>query len=1479
MKFKRLISLVLVALMIASLSTVCLSANAAEVENASTGAGLGLGNYYNASYLEDKIYNGTDLGSTYTPSKTTWKVWSPEAIKVKLNLYATGSDLENGAENLGSYDMKLDKSTGVWSVALDGDFKNVYYTYIVATKSGTNETYDIYAKACGVNGNRSMVVDLDATDPEGWEKDEHVFLDQQTDEGIWEVHIADLTSSDTSGVSDEYRGKYLGFIEGGLTVNGKDGGSSVGVDYLVEQGIKAVHIQCPFDFASGDERNDASYNWGYDPKNYNVPEGLYSTNPYDGNVRITEFKQLVQALHDRGISVIMGVVYNHTFGTEQSAFTYTVPGYYYRMSSSTFYINCTACGNTLATDKQMFRNYMKQSLKYWVEEYHIDGFRFDLMAAHDYQIMNEIREMFNGMYGGEGKKIIMYGEPWTGTGGDPGIYASNAASLGNISKLSANIGCFNDTIREAIKKWFAGDSSTSGTVKDGITSSNKAGVIPNKSINYYDCHDGATWWDTLAGTGNFNSTNATLRSKLRTSMTYLFTSQAMPFMLAGTEFARTKNGKANTYNDGEENAFDWDRIDTYATEVAYVKGLREIRNAFSPFRSSNTPVTPSYISTSSNIIAYSLNNSKSGEWSKAVVIVNNGGAGTVNLPSGNWTIVSNGEKAGLASLGTASGSYKVPANGSAILVQGETKATSATYETVTVKHVVDGKAIKTTESLYAVGDTWRAVPDNYTIFNHEVVSVESNVGTKLGNTYYGTVKAGEDVVVTITYEKIKDDGYLTVKYVDQKGATVSSDIKFRMLNGESFNIPFANVSGYELDSSEYPDNFKGTFDASNPETITFVYKQLKTDGITVYYYNTTFGGTVGMYAYTAEEDKPLGAWGAKAQRMSKVSNASELPPGESVGNWYKHSITKENNQLDYDVSSCYVMFHNMNNGMQEPLNGEAGYIASGTIYVKNKIITFNADVVTSHIDADTGERLAEDERVSYNNKTSKEIYTTKPKTNLGTVITPTNATGSLVAGSTCVVYLYDRTPDDITEPTTVAPPTAPATKPSETAPTTKPSEPTTKPSAPTTASVPTTTEPTSTTVTVPTTATTAPTSTPVPTTTETTPKTTVTNPGEWIEPLYLGDADLSGIVNIKDATTIQKHIAYMLMLIGDGLTCADATEDGKINIKDATVIQKHLAKLEISNPVGEPIPGTGIFVTYPVPTTVTPATTVTTAATTVATDPTEVTTPPVTTVAPTTVATDPTEVSTPPATTAKPTETTPVKTDPVETTTVEPTTQAPTTTAPSGNIKELLSDLYIKASSLLTDSGDYIEETPLAANSDELALKANYGFDISAEDTTLNEYNKFSAVLSNVNFYVLYGGTDEELEDALEQLTNAYEWFNEYVTNIHPEPVTSGGPASGMTVYFSNNKWWSNVYVYCWDANDNNNSWPGQPMTFSHKNDYQEEVYSFDVPAGMTHILFTDGNSKSTDIELSTLTSNAFYLLDTQNFEGAYDYGTWNYPG
>ena len=1331
MKLRRLLSLLLSVLMIASIASVAIvNTAAADTTTAETGARLG--NYYNVDYLEDKAYNGTDLGANYTPSKTTWKVWSPNATRIQLKLFTTGSDMESGAAVIGKYDMTFDSKTSVWSIALDGDWANKYYTYIITTPAGTNETYDIYAKAAGVNGNRSMVVDLAATNPDGWDKDEHVFQDNQTDEAIWEVHIADMTSSDNSGVDKNYQGKYLGFAEGGLTINGKDGAKSVGIDYLVEQGIKAVHIQCPFDFASGDETNAESYNWGYDPKNYNVPEGLYATNPYDGNVRINEFKQLIQALHDRDITVIMGVVYNHTYVTEQSAFTYTVPGYYYRMSSATFYINGTGCGNTLASDKAMFRNYMMQSLKFWVEEYHIDGFRFDLMAAHDTTTMNMIRDMFNGMYGGEGKKIIMYGEPWT-AGSSSGLDGVNECSTSNLAKLNSNIAGFNSNTRQALhgsesgtmKGWVQGapTAAYAGTLKSGATGTFQGAKYPNQSINYADCHDGVTMWDNIlmaqkaastTNTAGFDTTNATYRSQLRTFFAYLYTAQGVPFTLAGTEFARSKYGNGNSYNLGDVNAFDWERIETYSTEVAYAKGLREIRRAFTPFRESTSRNSISWLSTSSTngILAYTLNNTKAGEWSKIVVAVNNGSAGTVTLPAGEWTIIANGEKAGLVSLGTASGTYSIGANSSAILVQGTTTAKTAEFETVTVNHYAGGKLLKTTEALYEVGTTWRATPDAYTIFDHNIEKIEATTGTKDGDTYFGTVTKGQNVVVDFYYTQFNTSGYLTIKYVDESGEDVVSPVTYRMLDETEFNVPFENKAGFELVSEKYPTNFKGIFDAENPTTITFVYRALASDKITVYYYNALGNGTLRMYAYTEEELKPLGAWDNSLQNMEKVTNVAELPAGETVGNWYKKTIDKTNNQLDFFPASCKVMFLLSGQGKQEPLNGEAGYDASGTIFVKNKIVTFDSKVITSHIDANTGKKLADDQVVEYNNVTSNEIYVTNPKAGLGKSFAPSNASANLVAGSICVVYMYDTTQND--------------------------------------------------------------------------------DIGGGDEGgIILGDADLDGKVNVKDATVVQKSAADLVVLNADALLAADADKDGKVNVKDATVIQKYSADIEVSTPVGEVIPGTGT----------------------------------------------------------------------------------------ASGLKDELIALYNTASELLKDNADYVVEAALKANDKDLAKKADFGFDLSKEDTSKNEYQKFEAVLNSAGYFVVQGGTDEELQNAIDELEKATEWFEYFVTEVHPEPVTTA--AGARVVYFTNNKYWNTVCAYAWSTsnNQNNAGWPGVNMTFVTKNDNGEDVYKYEVPEGMNMIIFNNGNQgqQTVDLSLDTYTQNAFYISGGSG--SSMTVGQWDYVG
>ncbi|MBQ9472393.1 MAG: type I pullulanase, partial [Ruminococcus sp.] len=315
-------------------------------------------------------YHGNDLGSVYTPECTVFKVWAPSAEQVLLKLYSTGSFYEEGAQVIGIKQMLYDASTGVWSAAIDGDLKGVYYTYVIKTEKGTHETQDVYSRAVGVNSTRSEVVDLKATDPEGWDSDRHVLPDKPNDAVIWEIHVRDFSSSDTSGISKEHRGKFLAFTEENTVIPFTSYPTCV--NYLKQLGITHVQLNPVFDFGSVNEITGVEYNWGYDPVNYNVPEGSYSTDPYHGEVRIKEFKQMVMALHKAGIGVIMDVVYNHVYSTGDSPFEKTVPGYYFRMQDGKF-LNSSGCGNVTASDKVMFRKFMIDSLRYWVEEYHIDG--------------------------------------------------------------------------------------------------------------------------------------------------------------------------------------------------------------------------------------------------------------------------------------------------------------------------------------------------------------------------------------------------------------------------------------------------------------------------------------------------------------------------------------------------------------------------------------------------------------------------------------------------------------------------------------------------------------------------------------------------------------------------------------------------------------------------------------------------------------------------------------------------------------------------------------------------------------------------------------------------------------------------------------------------------------------------------------------------------------------------------------------------
>ena len=1014
MRLRKPLSILLSLSMIAGMSAF--ASNAAVTSDESVSAG----NYYNANYLESyasKAYNESGLGSVYSKTSTTWKTWSPDASSVKLKLYTTGSDNEAGASAIGTYDMKKDSSTGVWSLNLSGDYKNKYYTYLVTVNGTTKETQDVYSQAVGVNGNRTMVVDLDSTDPSGWSDDKHVLFNSASEAAVWEVHVRDFSVSKNSGVSEDNKGKYLAFAEGGTTLNSDTSSSAVstGIDYLVEQGINCVQLMPVYDYGSVKEdvaSSSSNRNWGYDPVNYNAPEGSYSTNPYDGNTRITEFKQMIQALHDRGISVVMDVVYNHTFSND-SCFNRTVPGYYYRMHSSSAYSNGSGCGNETASDKLMYRKYMIESVKYWAEEYHIDGFRFDLMGIHDITTMNDIRSALDGLYSdGSGKKILMYGEPWTGGS----VAISDGCSQSKAGSLNPRVGMFCDSYRDAIKgstdgsdKGFVqGNTDKAGTVANGVTGKGFSAQAPSQTIAYADAHDNLILWDKIVksnGSSSWNSTSSSLRGQVKKVMGLLLTSQGIPFMTAGSEFCRTKQGDTNSYKSSDAiNEIDWSRVKTYSDVAAYYKGLLEIRENYSPMKSS-TFNTPSFQSTHGDVVAYTYSNNKSNEWGKVCVLVNASSTNDwpITLDGSGWA---DGTTAGLKSLGTVSGNtYTVPANSACVLVQSSTfnnlKVSEKTFGTVTIKHIDDsGNVLKTSTAKYADGTTYRTYPDTTILYDYTLKDTQGVTS--------GTVTGGKNYNVTYVYSSSGiRSGYVTVNYVDENGESIKDTVSTKYREGDSYSVPFTSIQGYQLDTDKYPANTTGTFNGTNT-TINFVYKALDSTSSVVHYYNSNNWSNVRCYAYTDGGEEPNGKW----------NNATVMT---SEGNgWLKCTIP---------APSSYVMFHT--NSQQEPGANETGYLVSGEAWVQNKKLSFSSKVITSHIDAATGEKIADDEILIQSKVSSDDTYKTSPLPGRTDVIAPVNASGNLSSGIINVVYLYTSSERPSTAPSTVTPTTAPVTQPTE----------------------------------------------------------------------------------------------------------------------------------------------------------------------------------------------------------------------------------------------------------------------------------------------------------------------------------------------------------------------------------------------------------------------------------------------------------------
>lgn len=799
-----------------------------------------------AANLDKSAYSGNDLGASYSKKATTFKVWSPNAASVRVNIFEYGSDNEGDAGSIMSRAMSLDKTTGVWSVTINGDLLNKYYTYSVTHGKTTKETADVYAKACGVNGQRSMVVDLSTTNPDGWENDKHVLVQNQTDASVWEISVADFSSSESSGVSEANRGKYLAFTEEGTTVNGVQGASSTCVDYLKKLGVKYVQIMPFYDFGSVDESKNImeQYNWGYDPVNYNCPEGSYSSNPKKGEVRIKECKQMIQALHNAGIGVIMDVVYNHTY-TSDSWFQRTVPNYYYRMNNDGTFSNGSGCSNDTASEHLMFRKYMIDSVTYWASEYHIDGFRFDLMGLHDVTTMNSIRTALDNLYAdGSGSQILMYGEAWDmATNCDDGTVM---ASQKNLKQLSDRIGAFDDTIRDAIK------GSTGGTdgafVQEGSRRANlKTGIagqsdtttgwanVPSQCVTYASCHDNLCLYDKLVGSvygadGKYRKRYEDLVAMNKLSAAIVITSQGIPFSLGGEEFCRSKDGDENSYaSSRKENMLDWENVDLYSDVIEYYRGLYKIRDNFAAFSDSTAATANSltYLSdVPKGVTGYTINNTESGKWSQMCVIFNGSDSAQNVTAKGDWVVLADNKTAGLRNIKNVTNSVKVEAHSAVIMVDTKSYDSAGIMddEGAVVIDYYDNKTEKLIKSQTLTGElgTSYDVTNLASTLNYDVKKTDGEIKGVF------TDQVGHAKVYVEEYDG--EMSTVTVKFVDETNNTEIED-SFLVKNrrGEQYYTPdLPSIKNYKLVLDDLPTNGAGKLDSAS-KTVTYKYTRVTDD--------------------------------------------------------------------------------------------------------------------------------------------------------------------------------------------------------------------------------------------------------------------------------------------------------------------------------------------------------------------------------------------------------------------------------------------------------------------------------------------------------------------------------------------------------------------------------------------------------------------------------------------------------------------------
>ncbi len=618
--------------------------------------------YSTEDFEAEYTYEGDDLGASWSKEKTVFRVWAPTADAVAVNLYAGGTE---GVEDLQER-LEMEKDVnGTWVAEKEGDLNGTYYTYSVSIRGEESEACDPYARTTGVNGRRAMVIDLASTNPEGWDSDgdPHAGM-TYNDAVIYELHVRDLSSDESAGIQNV--GKFLGLTETGTTTAG---GVATGLDHIKDLGVTHLHLLPVYDYGSVDEEklDKAQFNWGYDPVNYNVPEGSYSTDPYHGEVRVKEMKQMVKSLHDNGISVIMDVVYNHVQSAGEFCFNVMVPGYFSRMDENGAYSNGSGCGNDTASERAMVRKYIVDSVTYWADEYHIDGFRFDLVGLIDTQTVNEIVEEVHKDH----PDVIFYGEGWTM---DTMLTKDGVTLATQVnSQETPGFAYFSDTIRDALKGsvfdtslgYVSGAEGLEETIEQCFMGLTDWCTTPAQTVNYASCHDNLTMMDRIAR----SALNATREERIRmnnlAAAVYL-TSEGIPFMQAGEEMLRSKLKAGGTFDENSYaspdsvNSLKWDTLEEeeYRKVYEYYKGLIAFRKAHAALRLTNAEdvkqnVTP-VEGLPANVTAFSVNGGVNGETSDGLFLIfnPNNQAEEITLPEAVWDVYVNGEQAGTEVLAT-----------------------------------------------------------------------------------------------------------------------------------------------------------------------------------------------------------------------------------------------------------------------------------------------------------------------------------------------------------------------------------------------------------------------------------------------------------------------------------------------------------------------------------------------------------------------------------------------------------------------------------------------------------------------------------------------------------------------------------------------------------------------------------------------------------------------------------------------------------